>query len=465
MSNKKQQPAGIDIFTPLYEIFHEICILTADLVKEIVMFGFKKILNKKPSLSKIERKHLEVKKTTEIEDALGIDTKTRKEVLLKDIDFRRHSFIVGGSGFGKTNLISILQEHSLRENKPIIFVDPKGDIKALKTFQSICSKYKRECHIFSEHYKDSVSLNPLKEGTVNQVTDRIMRAFEWSEPYYKDASRRSLVKVLKKLKSKKQTFTINAILNGLLEIESKDNLGLITKLEAINDSDFAPILNADDKGLGFSQIRERNACLYIGLSTQGYGETATSIGKLFLGEFLYNSYKSLTDANDPDIGLKNPISIFFDEFGALVTPEFIELQNKCRGAGMELTMAVQTSSDIDRVNPDLTKQILENASNLFILKQRLDSSANLFSEAIGTILSKKKTFVIEEGVQQNTGSVREVNELLVHPDVIKNLRIGQCILLKQGPTELNLINIRNRNMDLARKIQKAESELGEILLS
>jgi conjugal transfer pilus assembly protein TraD len=447
---KNKQQGQMDLFTPIYEIFHELCLLLFDLGKELLKWTWINILKKSPPLEQISRKALNVNTTTEIQDALGIDTKNRKEFLLKEVDFRRHSFIVGASGFGKTNLISILQEHSLRGDKPIIFFDPKGDTEALTTFQKICEQYKKPCYIFSEHYKDSISLNPLMEGTVNQVVDRIMRSFEWSEPYYRDASRRSLTKALQKLEKEGVTFTLKKIFEELVRLESKDNIGLISKLEAILVSDFGKILNAQGPdALTLSQIRKERACLYIGLSTQGYGETATAVGKLFLGELLYNSYKTLSQEDAK--GLENPISIYFDEFGSLVTPEFIELQNKCRGAGMELTLAVQTASDIDRVNPDLTKQVIENAGNLFILKQRLQEGASIFSEAIGTIISKKQTYRIEDGQQQSMGSEREVHQLVVHPDIIKNLGIGQCVLLRQGPTRVNLINVRNRKWDVMRK--------------
>lgn len=449
MKNKSQQ-AQLDLFTPIYEIFHELCVLLFDLVKEVFKWAWIKILKKAPPLEQIKRKALSVKTTTEIQDALGIDTKNRKEFLLKEVDFRRHSFIVGASGFGKTNLISILQEHSLRGNKPIIFFDPKGDMEALTTFQKICEMYKKPCYIFSEHYKNSISLNPLMEGTVNQVIDRIMRSFDWSEPYYRDASRRSLTKALQKLEKDRESFTLQKVFDELVRLESKENIGLIAKLEAILVSDFGRILNAEGPdALTLSTIRDERACLYIGLSTQGYGETATAVGKLFLGELLYNSYKTLSKEDSK--GLENPISIYFDEFGSLVTPEFIELQNKCRGAGMELTLAVQTASDIDRVNPDLTKQVIENAGNLFILKQRLQEGASIFSEAIGTIISKKQTYRVENGEQQRSGSEREVHELVVHPDIIKNLGVGQCVLLRQGPTRVNLINVRNRKWDMIRK--------------
>jgi conjugal transfer pilus assembly protein TraD len=459
MKDKNQRPQ-LDLFTPFYEIFHELCLIICDLGKELAMLSFRKITGKTPPLEKIEQKRLGVGKQTEMEGALGVDTKTKRPILMSEIDFRRHSFIVGASGFGKTNLISILQEHSLKKDKPIIFFDPKGDMEALTTFKRICEKYHKPCYIFSEHYKDSISLNPILEGTINQVVDRIMRSFDWSEPYYRDASRRSLTQAFKKLEKEKRDFTLKAVFDELVLLESKENVGLIAKLEAILVSDFGRILNSD--GLTLSKIRDEKACLYIGLSTQGYGETATAVGKLFLGELLYNSYKTLSQSIEPQDGLRNPVSIYFDEFGSLVTPEFIELQNKCRGAGMELTLAVQTASDIDRVNPDLTKQVIENAGNLFILKQRLDDSASLFSNAIGTILSKKETHMMENGEVQKKGSVREVNELLVHPDIIKNLGIGQCVLLRQGPSRINLVNVRNRRWEAIKKLNDIRNTSPEV---
>lgn len=440
-----QKSSEVDFITPIVEVFHFVVSSMVKVTYEVLKLGYNRYFNKNPQIKKIERKALQYRGQTKIETALGIDTNTKRPVLLSDINFKRHSFIVGGSGYGKTNLMSILQENSLKQGMPIYFFDPKGDLQALETFKALCKKYGRECHIFSEHYADSIKLNPVLEGTVGQVLDRIMSSFNWGkEPYYKDYARGSLNNVLTRLKLEQRPFTINAILQLLKTVQDKDNLGLITKLDAIDNSDFGPLLSGDKHSLTLSKIRQSQACLYVGLSVQGYAETARSVGKLFLGELLYNSYKCLSTINDDRYSSKNPVSIYFDEFGAIVTPEFIELHNKCRAAGMELTIAVQTASDIDRVDPTLTKQILENSGNYFILKQRLDESASLFSNAIGTIITTKQTHVIEEGTVQERGSVRETNELVVHPDIIKNLEVGQCILLRQAPTRLNLINIRER---------------------
>lgn len=453
MKNKEKSSGGLDLFSPVVEIFHELCVLLITVLIELGKVGFKKLMNQAPDVEKIDRKALKVMRETNSEEALGIDTKTKKEIKLGEIDFSKHSFIVGASGFGKTNLISILQENSLRNKKPIIFIDPKGDAEALDTFRRLCEHYDRSCYVFSEHDPDSISLNPVLEGTESQVSDRIMGAFVWSEEFYKDACRRSLNSALAYLKMEDKTFTLKNIYDYLCAHETKENLGIITKIENILKSDFGKILNADVNGLTISKIRKERSCLYIGLSVQGYGETAVAIGKLFLGELLFNSYSTLLNKGEESLAKTHPISIYFDEFGSLVTTQFIELENKCRGAGMELTMAVQTASDINRVDPELTNQVIENTANFFILKQRLQANAEVFSEAIGTILSKKQTYKVENGEKQDSASEREVHELIVHPDVIKNLGVGQCVLLRQGkPTKVNLINIRNREKSVMKKI-------------
>ena len=82
------------------------------------------------------------------------------------------------------------------------------------------------------------------------------------------------------------------------------------QLENILESDFGRILSQDD-GMTFSQIREQRACLYIGLSTQGYGQTALGIGKIFLNELLYNSYSSLLTEESKHMAKNKPYQRLF----------------------------------------------------------------------------------------------------------------------------------------------------------
>jgi conjugal transfer pilus assembly protein TraD len=374
---------------------------------------------------------------------LGVDTTNKREVMLDDIDFSKHSFIVGASGFGKTNLITIIQEHYLKKGWPLIFFDPKADLEAQTDFKELCERYGKRCHIFNESYEGSVQLNPVMSGTISQVVDRIIDAFEWTEPYYMEMSTRALRSTLEVLKKEEMTISLKNIYEYLLNNHnSKETVGIIVKLENIVKSDFGKYLGRNNSDYTLSKIREEGSCLYIGLSTQGYNKTAKGLGRIFLGELLFNSYKKLNSSRFSSVNKSNPVGIIFDEFGALVTESFIELENKCRGAGIDLTMAIQTTADIDKISPELTIQLMENAANLFILKQRVARSAEVLAESIGTIITKKYTDSTENGEKGERGTVREVHELAVHPDVIKNLNVGQCILLRQSPHKVNLINVR-----------------------
>lgn len=453
MKGEKKQEHW-DLVSPLIELGHEFLKLMGQVIWLLLKRGTNALSGGRPPLKLLEIKSLGVKKTTAAQDSLGIDVSTRKVVRLKEIDFRRHSFIVGGSGFGKTNLLTILQENSLEAGRPIIFIDPKGDLETLNCFKKLCLQYKRQCYIFSEYHPDSIALNPLLEGSINHIVSRLMNSFDWSNEFYRGQSERALFQVCKNLKDKNEVVSIQSILHELSLIESDDIAGIISNLTRIQESDFARHLNTSHDGLTISKVREERACLYIGLSLQGYGETARTIGRLFLGELLYNSYMTMRTSAFGE-GLKNPLSVHFDELGALLVPDFIELLNKCRSAGIELTMAVQSPADLSKYDDRLPTQIVENSGNLFVLKQRVDDSAAFFSKAIGTITTTKSTHVTEDGETQSRGSVREVYELLAHPDIIKNLGVGQCVLLQQGPTRVRVLNIRNRDLASRKQIEQA----------
>ena len=457
----KNKNSSIDLFSPIAELFHELCLLIIKLIGISIKYIISLFGTSSKEL-KIDRSYLAESKQTNNEESIGINTKTKKDIPLSEIDFSKHSIIIGASGFGKTNLIQILQEDYLKQGKPIIFFDPKGDREALNSFIYLCSKYDQKCRVFSEAYNESIKLNPVLEGSVNQIVDRIMSAFEWTEPYYEDQSSRALTKVILGLKKSNKEISLKLILDTLLmEENSKDTVGIISKIEKITSSDFGPLLEGKERDYTLSKIRSEKSCLYIGLSTQGYGKTAMAVGKMLLGELLYVSYVSLRDLRSLR---NNKLGIFFDEFGALVTGRFIELENKCRGAGMELTMAIQTMADINLLNPELTVQIMENCSNWFILKQRISKSAEDLSVAIGTLLSSKTTEVIEDGEKSGKGTERTVHELIVHPDIIKNLKIGQCILLRQSPHSVVHLNIRKSNLDYLNRDRKTKSITMEVTI-
>jgi conjugal transfer pilus assembly protein TraD len=454
MSNNKNQSQGLDIVTPIVEIIHYFAVLIGTWGLELLKYAWARYNKLPQELKRIDIKEARVKKVTDNSLMLGYSCNRKRPLPLNEINFAAHTYIVGAAGSGKTNLLSVLQENHMKNNVPVIFLDPKADMESLLTFEHLCKKYNRQSYIFHENYEDSVVLNPLKDGTANLIVDRIMNSFKFEKEFYKITSEQAIRATVTKLKETKNEITFDLIYEYMIINHNNENtIGIIGHLERIVKSDFAHLLKERDNynTKSIREIRKEKACLYIGLSTQGYGETAKALAKIFVEEMLYVSYVQLGTTYDSHYSMNNPLAIYFDEFGAIATPRFLELQNKCRGAGMQLFMAMQSPNDIKLIDENLTGLLIENSANIFVFKQRFDETANMLAKTLGTIIGKKQTYQTEDGSQGNRGSERDVNEFICHPDIIKNLKRGQCVLLQHDPTRVDLINVRNRRAEFIPK--------------
>ncbi len=456
MSKVKKQEIGLgDFMIPIVELLSIVITKLIEGLAKLTQFGIEKIFKVKLSGDdlKLEKKDLNIHKTTFNFDSIGYSVNNKKEIKALEINKTKHSVVVGASGSGKSVLLDTLMFSDMREDKSVIYIDPKGDNESLERFIDLCRLNNREYLIFSEHYQgeNKISLNPVMEGSVNHIADRIFKSFTWSEEYYANKSLQALKRAIKSLKDRNLTIDLNSIFKELIYLcNSKDKEfklnrtdieGLLTKLENIIDSDFNESLKGIDS-YSFSRLRSQGKCVYIGLSVLGYAETARSIGKLFLGDInysIYNSYRNITAKTKAHL---KPQALYIDELSAVVTDEFVEILNKCRGAKLEITSAFQTSSDLNKINPDLCQQVFENSLNWYVMKQRMDDASSLISYAIGTNESTKKTVRVEDDQEQTTGSQRIVEELLVHPNIIKNLGVGQCVLIRQQPTRIDLMNVK-----------------------
>ena len=476
MSKKKQVDYGLgDFMIPVVEVISIFITNAIEFVAKVAGIGIEKFILKREDYKKIERKDLDKSRSTTDFNTIGYSTTSNRKIKPSDINKEKHSIVVGASGSGKSVLMDSLMFSDMREGKPVIYIDPKGDNESLERFIDICRLNNREYQIFSEYYdKDnSITLNPVMGGSVNNIADRVFKSFDWSEEYYANKAYQALKLAIQKLKDEGQIVSLVSILDKVLELtksklKRKDIEGLITKLDTIVSSDFKDKLCGN---LGFHELQKQNKCIYIGLSVLGYSETARSIGKLILGDInysVYKTYRSITYKSKRDL---SPVALYIDELGAVVTNEFVELLNKCRGAKFEITTAIQSSSDLIKISKELCEQVFENSLNWFIMKQRLQDGASFISNAVGTVESTKKTVRVEGDNEQEQGSQRKVEELLVHPNLIKNLNVGQCILLRQQPTRIDLINVKyidqktiNGNLELFElnnEIKKREAKVSK----
>ena len=441
MSNQRDG----DILVALMDLFSILFIKAVELFVKLIQYVLN-IRKKTNPLKKIDPESLFNQKTTICPDSIGYSVTRKKDIPAAELFRNRHSAICGASGFGKSVLLTTLMDADMSGGKPVIFIDPKGDGHSLHQFIDLCQYHERTFAVFSENYSGTgkISLNPVKEGSATQIADRIHYSFRWSEEHYETLCYRALKTACLNLLDREEETTCETIWETLLEISSsseksfdrKDIGGIIARLENIIKSDFGEILGAD--GVSARDIWKSGSCVYVGLPVLGYPHIARALGKIIMGDLafaVYSAYKNQTPHNFP-------VGIYIDELSAIITDEFIELLNKCRGVGMELTFAFQSPADIDKVSPQLCRQILENASNWFVLKQRMESGADVFSQAIGTVPGKKETVRMQDGQEQAQGSQREVHELIAHHNLVKNLNRGQAILLQHSPSKVDLVNIK-----------------------
>lgn len=384
-----------------------------------------------------------------------------------------HVHIVGASGFGKTVLISHILRECILQNRGVLFIDLKGDRETVEQLNGYVKQANREkdLKVFSlDQHEQSSSYNLLSNGTATQLRDRIMQSLVWSEEFYKNQAASFLLRllsglcwlrdnrelkldlatVLKCAKSadaieefQKQIPVENARVSELIDearlfLNVRDNFtslqGLRTQLESIVYSDFHDRVTASENNLDlFNTVREAGIA-FMYLDTRRFGETATAIGR-----FIIQDLKAVSARIDAEISKRDrrPFTVVIDEFADLAQEDFIGFLDRARSSKIGIVVAHQEISDLDRISPEFCGRLMGNTATLFAFLQKRPESAELISGIAGTKKVWKTTmqtsrFLFME-IDSGKGSRREVEEFNIHPNVIKSLKVGECVRIGRYP--------------------------------
>lgn len=405
----------------------------------------------------------------------------RKEELSEG-QLNHHVHIVGASGFGKTVLISHIIKQRIAQGKGLIFIDLKSDMETLLKFSQFVAEANRieELQIFSlTERKLSLSYNLVLDGTATQLRDRILQSLNWSEEYYKNQASSYLLKLLillcwlrdnQKLKFNLATILdcatqsqavvdlgnkvpmsvvkIKGIAQAVVEfLREKDNYsslqGLRTQLESIVLSDFGNLVCSNEDGINLFEAYTKSKIIFLFLDSRRYGETAKAIGK-----FVLQDLKSVSARVDSEIPKeqRKPFSVVIDEFADLATEDFIGFLDRARSSKMSVVVAHQEICDLQRVSPEFAGRLMGNTSTLYAFLQKRPESAEIISGMAGTRKAWKKTVQTERmwllDVPSGKNSLREVEEFVIHPNLVKSLKVGRCVCVKKYPeSRAYLINV------------------------
>lgn len=381
--------------------------------------------------------------------SFGFSVSDKTELLYSKIPLFNHSLIVGRTGQGKSNALMNLMNHFHGEELPIVYFDPKGNLSAINEFRFMAKFFNKTPYIFSETSLGNANFNPLKGLNNSQRAILIQNSFEWSEGearYYKDRTITTILEeVLPKIEKSGKAVSFPEIYRCMGKyFQTKETSGFFAQLTLLMNSPFAHLFeDTDDEAISLLDIIQNRSCIYFGLSVQGYGSIARSFGKMFLNELQIISHELGLTKRYSTSQSDSPIPLIVDEAGAILYYDFINLYNKGRSSGFQIILSFQTVGDLEAVGPIFKNQIIANTGNLFIFNDPNNDDADLLAETIGTFKTQKTTNVVENDELTALGTVRDVREYYVNPQLIKDLKRGQCILSTKNPNQIHLVNVKD----------------------
>ena len=175
------------------------------------------------------------------------------------------------------------------------------------------------------------------------------------------------------------------------------------------------------------------------LDAAGSPQTARTIGTLAVQDLSATFGRLARDG----WGKTHMCPIILDEFSALGTPRVADLYARARSAGGAVLLATQDlDADLEAVSPQFAASVRTNANVWIVLRQTRGEAADAIARDIGSRLAWKETLQIEDDwdalggmhAASGVGSLREVDEFILHPNDIKSLPQGGAYLVVKVPS-------------------------------
>lgn len=399
---------------------------------------------------------------------VGSSMDYRKKPLYLTNEMRSlHTLAIGTTGSGKTE--GFLKPWALQDilrGYGAIIVDPKGDVKLFHEIYSYHKAFNKHNQNFyylnlgdPEH---SNTYNPIFRGTATELKDRIMNMVSWgSERYYRIQSEMYLFNILLAIESLNKKITVEDLyllftqpqalsklidrvsdpvlvieLQNILENYSafrKECNSLVSNLGLLSKGPLSSLVNTYNPDIDLLDAYQSNDVLFFSLPTNLLTDTARAFGRMLLMDLQSTSgYIHLYDIP------RRFYPVFIDEFGEFAVDDFISWLNKARSSGYSIHIAFQEAADLEKIDRTFMKQIIGNTSVKVVFCVHDNETAETMSKILGTVTVKKETERIDKTYitqyEGMVGSVREVEEFRIHPNVIKNgLRQGQCLIWGKIP--------------------------------
>ena len=341
-----------------------------------------------------------------------------------DMRSRAHLFAIGTTGSGKTANILRYVENSIKKGQPTIIVDGKGGTKEhdLATVsQKLAKKYGRKVYLINQSdLSNTDPYNPFSDLSATEVKDMLVSMSEWESDHYKNLASRYWQIMLSIMIDN----NITPIFENIILFSDPENfLKVLDELKTrgqIDDERYLKAVNIANSEAGKqAEISiSRSAVVYEGDGSKLFGDRfgfnmrsafkENAVIIVLLNEFSYGDFARSTG------------QLVLEELGVYVNNGIEGLLNRSRSAGVKTIVSMQTTADVDKENPDLTRQIIGNCNDFLIMRVTDQDSAETMAKLIGTEKGIQKTSRTSEGINTGESSNKLVDQFKVSPNDIKN---------------------------------------------
>lgn len=444
----------IPVVKELYSIINSIKALNFDSIKDYSWVLKVTLLSSGLSFFTYGLAVLSQPKTQKEElDEIRRDEETKHQKSLSsdkvlDTKSRAHLFAIGTTGSGKTANILRYVENAIKNGQPTIIVDGKGGTKEhdLATVtQKLAKKYGREVYLVNQSdLSNTDPYNPFSDLSATEVKDMLVSMSEWESDHYKNLASRywqimlsimiennitpifeniilfsdpeNFLKVLDELKTRGQIDDeryLKAVNIANSEAGKQAEIS-ISRSAVVYEGDGAKLFG-DRFGFNMRSAFKENAVVIVLLNEFSYGDFARSTGQLVLEDI-----KSLISRLLKGEYAEKETLLILEELGVYVNDGIEGLLNRSRSAGVKTIVSMQTTADVDKENPDLTRQIIGNCNDFMIMRVTDQDSAETMAKLIGTEKGIQKTSRTSEGIGTGESSNKLVDQFRVSPNEIKN---------------------------------------------
>lgn len=385
---------------------------------------------------------------------LGVDRDNRRKPFdLTAAELAAHVFIPGASGSGKTTTLARIADGAMQEGYGLVIVDCKGGGLGV-TARQLAARHGLPFFAVDPSDPDSLGYNPVT-GDAADVANKLLGAFSFGQEgeIYKQVAMRGIPPIVRGLMAANKPVTLAAITQAcepnelarlarqvgteggegdeggelqteLLQLAAAEGIGkagmasLEFRFGALLQGKFGDLFRKSP-ALDWDAVLAKPSVVYVSLSATAASEDVELMGRVVAQDLKQLCGRRLRVAQEGKS--VTPVIVAFDEFAALREAEQItDLLLQARQAEMPVLLSTQYLPEAIPIR----KAAL--SAGLLVVHRLESQDAEDVAAQWGTQNRWKVTYQTNwESGETEKGSIRTVDEFVIHPNVLRSLDLGE----------------------------------------